>query len=340
MFRTLLLIIVFSLMTFPSWSKDSVPHGQFLGAKETVYPGWFKQSFLDFAEDVAEAAEQGRRVMMIFHQDNCPYCNVLVERNLAQKDIEQTLKENFDVIAINMWGDREVATVDGEALIEKSLAATLRVQFTPTIIVLNEQGGLALRLNGYIPPAQFKLALEYAKTHDSPDEYQKFLAANGAPSSDGELVASDLFNNQPLSLPTKHEKPVALFFEQRDCPACQTLHETALADAETKPLLDGFDRYRVDMWSDSDKVKLDGKQLTARELAGRMKVKYAPTMVLFDASGKEVIRSEAMFKTFHTQSMLDYVLSSAYAQEPSFQRYLSERAEAIRATGKDVDIWK
>ena len=83
-----------------------------------------------------------------------------------------------------------------------------------------------------------------------------------------------------------------------------------------------------------------GETLTAREWARRLEVKYAPTIVLFDQEGREVIRSEAYFKAFHTQSILDYVGSGAYRTEPEFQRYLSDRADRIRSQGKDVDIWK
>ena len=53
-----------------------------------------------------------------------------------------------------------------------------------------------------------------------------------------------------------------------------------------------------------------------------------------------MIRSEAWFRRFHTQSMMDYVLSGAHRDEPSFQRYISARAEAIRERGIDVDIWR
>jgi len=44
-------------------------------------------------------------------------------------------------------------------------------------------------------------------------------------------------------------------------------------------------------------------------------------------------------KTFHFQSVYDYILQKAYLREPSFQRYISERAEKIRAAGFDTDIW-
>ena len=73
--------------------------------------------------------------------------------------------------------------------------------------------------------------------------------------------------------------------------------------------------------------------MTARAWAGRLGVSYLPTIVFFDPRGDEVIRSEALFKTFHTQSMMDYVLSGAWREEPSFQRYVSARADGIRARG-------
>ena len=41
--------------------------GTFAGAKPTEYPPWFKESFLEFADDIAEAAEQGKHVMLLFH---------------------------------------------------------------------------------------------------------------------------------------------------------------------------------------------------------------------------------------------------------------------------------
>ncbi|HQY46835.1 MAG TPA: hypothetical protein PLE38_07790, partial [Usitatibacteraceae bacterium] len=37
-------------------------------------PKWFKETFLDLKDDVAEAAKAGRRVMVYFYQDGCPYC--------------------------------------------------------------------------------------------------------------------------------------------------------------------------------------------------------------------------------------------------------------------------
>jgi thioredoxin-related protein len=69
-----------------------------------------------------------------------------------------------------------------------------------------------------------------------------------------------------------------------------------------------------------------------------LNVTYAPTIVYFNRQGEEIIRSDSYFRIFHTQSVMDYVLSEAYRDEPSFQRYLSARAGAIREKGIDVDL--
>ena len=36
-------------------------------------PGWFKNSFLDLNEDIEEARASGKRLMIFFYQDGCPY---------------------------------------------------------------------------------------------------------------------------------------------------------------------------------------------------------------------------------------------------------------------------
>ena len=78
-------------------------------AEEAEYPeqpAWFKQSFLDLREDVAEAKQAGKRVLLYFHQDGCPYCARLLRENFGNRRIAEKTRKHFDVIAINIWGDR------------------------------------------------------------------------------------------------------------------------------------------------------------------------------------------------------------------------------------------
>jgi thioredoxin-related protein len=112
-------------------------------------------------------------------------------------------------------------------------------------------------------------------------------------------------------------------------------------DTETRRLIAQYDAVQLDMWDKTTSITTpEGKVRTARDWARQLDVKYAPTIVLFDGEGKEVIRTEAFFKIFHTQSFFDYVQSGAYKQQPNFQRYISHRSELLRGQGKDVDIWR
>ena len=313
--------------------------GQFLGARETRYPDWFKQSFLELSADVEEAGDQGRRVLILFTQDGCPYCHALVDRNLAQKDIEAYVKKHFDVVLINIWGDREVLDVQGTAYTEKQFAAAMQVQFTPTLVFLNESGAPALRLDGYIPPARFKTALRYvAQKHDTRMNFNDYVAKHAPSSTGGALILQDFFQSGPHDI-SKRQGPTAVFFEQGHCPNCRTLHEGPLSDPETREIAARMHSIQLDMWSREPVITPDGRELTARQWARELNVKYAPTIVLFDR-GKEVIRSEALFKTFHTQGILEYVRSGDYRKQPNFQRWLEARADHFREMGRDVDLWK
>ena len=42
--------------------------GSFSRAKFTTHSAWFKESFLDFEQDIAEATAQGKRLVLYFYQ--------------------------------------------------------------------------------------------------------------------------------------------------------------------------------------------------------------------------------------------------------------------------------
>jgi len=337
-------VLLTPFVLYPATGEASEKPGTFYGAKQTEYPSWFKESFLSFEDDIAEAKAGGKRLLLVFHQDGCPYCNALVERNLSQKDIEQKMRKHFDVVAINMWGDRDVVTVGGEQYTEKTFAAALKVQFTPTLIFFDEQGKVILRLNGYLPPQRFTVALDYVAGRKERElSYQDYVAANLPPGKTGELIKEDFFSAPPYDLKRNKggkARPLAVFFEQKDCPNCNTLHEKVLADAGTRAIIKQAENVQLDMWSDTPVITPAGKQTTARQWAKELDVKYAPSIVLFNEAGEEVIRTEAFFKVFHTQGVFTYLLNGAYKTEPSFQRFLAEHADAIREQGRDVDIWR
>jgi thioredoxin-related protein len=127
-------------------------------------------------------------------------------------------------------------------------------------------------------------------------------------------------------------------FEQKDCPQCDELHDDILKRPESTQLLRQFNVVLLDMWAKTPVETPDGKSTTAADWSRSLDIQYAPTMVMFDRSGKEVFRTEAYLKAFHLQSAMDYVLSGAYRDQPSFQRYIQARAEALEAKGVHIDL--
>jgi len=317
--------------------------GEFKGAMQTEYPSWFKEGFLEFNEDIKEAAKENKRLMLVFSQPGCPYCNALVERNLSQKNIEQKVRTNFDSIAINMWGDREVTFTDGKQYTEKTISKKLKVQFTPTVLFFDEAGKIILRLNGYIPPRRFNVALDYVvNRQEKKMSYRAYVKANLPPGKSGGLNKQDFFMKAPIDLSLKagkRNKPFAVFFEQKHCPSCDVLHNKILVDKYTRDIIKKFDTVQLDMWSNETLVTPEGIRTTAKLWAKSLDIKYAPSLIIFNNQGKEVIRSEAFFKVFHVQGMFAYVFDEGYAKEPSFQRYLADRAKYFQGQGKSVDIW-
>lgn len=99
---------------------------------------WFNQSFLDLREDYEEAKAQGKRFAVIFEQRGCIYCVKMHTQVLAKKYINDYVRENFRIVQLNLWGDREVTDFDGTVLPEKELAQRWKVIFTPWIVFFKD----------------------------------------------------------------------------------------------------------------------------------------------------------------------------------------------------------
>jgi thioredoxin-related protein len=314
---------------------------EFRGAGHFSIPGWFKHSFLDMPEDVAEATRSGKRLFLYYGQDGCPYCAELFNTNFSQPHIVDYTRRHFDAIDLNIWGDREVTDFSGNKLTEKELAAKLQVWFTPTILLIDEKGEIVLRINGYYPPHQFLAALKYVgDKQERKMTFPKYYAKLDPPPSKGVLNPEPFFSKPPHNLNRiAPGKPLAVFFEQKDCAGCDRMHGSILHDPETLKLFGRYNVIQLDRWARTPVTMPDGRQTTARDWANELGIAYVPSVVVFDA-GKEVIRIEAFVKNFHFQSVLDYVSSGAYKKQPSLQRFIRGRADALRERGVAVDIWK
>lgn len=306
-------------------------------------PPWFRETFLDFREDIREAAKQGKRLMVYFGQDGCPYCRELMRVNFAQKDIDELARRRFHALALNIWGDRELTWTDGRTLSEKTLAAHLKVQYTPTLLFFDERGAVVVRLNGYYPPHQFRAVLNYvAGREEKKTTLAEYLPRHAREPASGRLHDQPFFLKAPLDLDRSRRpaaRPLAVLFEQKDCAACDELHGKGFNEPAVRALTAKFDVARLELFGTERLVTPGGQSLTATQWRRELKVAYTPTIVFFDARGAEVFRIESYLKPFHLASTFDYVASGAYRTQPNFQRYIQARAERIRKAGGRVDLW-
>jgi thioredoxin-related protein len=240
-----------------------------------------------------------------------------------------------------MWGDRDVITVGGQQFTEKAFAAALRVQYTPTLLFLDERGRQALRLDGYYPRDQFLAALRYVAEHREGKISFSSYMLDQQKSSSASLIDEAFFisTDRLDQLSAQSDRPLAVYFESGDCENCQILHQRILADPATRQLVVEMQNVQFNINSNAKIVTPRGKQLKLKQWVRELGIVYTPSVVFFDASGVEVMRIGAFMKTFHFQSVYDYVLQKAYLSEPSFQRYIAERAEKIREAGFDTNIW-
>jgi thioredoxin-related protein len=161
-----------------------------LGEDGMYHQTWFLNSFMDLKEDLAEAAEAGKRFVVMWEQRGCPYCRETHMVNLAKPEINRYIRENFAVLQLDLWGSREVTDFDGEALQERALARKWGIVFTPTIMFftdnLDEVEGKTgaqvevTRMPGYFKPFHFISMFEYVKESAyKRQHFQKYLQAKG-----------------------------------------------------------------------------------------------------------------------------------------------------------------
>ena len=293
-----------------------------------THPDWFKRSFLALPEDIQEAVGAGKKgIIVYFGQKRCAYCRMLMEVNFGLHDIVSYTREHFDIIPIDIWGIQEMTDPEGHPTSEREFALHMGTNFTPSLLFYDEEGKLALRLRGYYPPYQFRAALEYvAGNHYKREPFNVYLARGDKTLrfEPEDLVEEDFFQPPPHNLDRTRfegERPLVVFFEQGNCHACDILHTQPLRQPVIHKLFRQFDNVQLDMRAETPVITPDGKRTTARRWAEDLGLFYAPSLVFFDARGKEIIRVDSVVRFFRLRNVLNYVISRAYLTEPNYQQW-------------------
>ena len=325
------------LCAFPAIAQDQTAPGRVTGAKMLSHPSWFKESFLDLPEDVSEAAESGKHVILVMEMNGCPYCYKMIQENFATAPYRDFIQEHFDVIALNTKGDREVAVTEEMSMSEKELAELYQVRFTPTVVFLDASNRPVARVSGYRNLDDFKVVLDYVHERAYLEQTLNDYAAAKRPTE----VYS--FREHPQiqsidDLAAVADRPLAILFEDVACVACNALHDGHLADPEIREILKGLTLVRLDTRSETPIIDPMGNATTPKALAESLGIQYTPSIVLFDR-GREIARIESMLYRYHFGGILEYVAGRHYERYPDSPfDYIDVKTAELTAAGKDVSI--
>ncbi|MFL9827377.1 thioredoxin family protein [Rhodoplanes sp. SY1] len=161
-------------------NEDGLPHVE-----------WFLQSLLELADDVALAQQNGKRLAVMWELRGCPYCRETHIKNLGDPAIASYIRTNFEVLQLNVAGDRKVVDLDGETLSERRLAEKYGVRFTPTFQFFGEsvdamkakapRAREVARAQGYLEPKHFQALFRFvAEKAYEKGTLRDYLRAQGA----------------------------------------------------------------------------------------------------------------------------------------------------------------
>lgn len=100
---------------------------------------WLHDTFRDLREDLGDANANGQRLLILFEQRGCIYCNEMHENVFSRENIAQMLDEDFFVVRLNLHGSLEVTDFDGEVMTEREIARRWGILFTPTLMFMPEE---------------------------------------------------------------------------------------------------------------------------------------------------------------------------------------------------------
>ncbi len=326
-------LLALSLLPLASQAEEP-KRGQILGGVMHSAPDYFKESFLEIAEDVDEATEEGRHVMLFFQLNACPYCDRMLSESFEADPNMSFIQEHFDVIAINIGGDREVVFDENTSVTEKQLGEMLKVAATPAIVFLNAENQQVVRVNGYRAPSRFHTVLRYV----SSKAYESSTLAD--------FMATELDENQytPIENPrfeniadlASVEGPLLLIFEDSTCLDCPEFHQRTLAREDVGVELDKFTVVRLNTDSMQEIIAPDGSKTTAKALAAKHDMLYRPGTLVLDG-GEIHRRSDSLLFHFHFKEGLRYV-ADGYYKKMTYQDYSEQRREELLASGIDIDL--
>ncbi len=331
--KTMGLVVLLGLL-LTAKAAETATRGSITGGVAHEAPDWFKESFLDIADDVDDATDAGKHVLLFFQLNDCPYCDRMLAECFQAEPLRGYIQQHFDTIAINVRGDRDIAFNEEISVTEKELSDILKVAATPAILFLDQDNKTVVRVNGYRAPERFRQVLEFVATKSyQTTRLGAYLQAR---------LDDDVYQLRPNPLFSKTrdlssiDGPLMLIFEDGSCYDCNEFHDGILAHELVRKEIEAFTIVRLDASSTETIIDVFGNKTTPAELARQHEMIYRPGVLAFD-DGNLVRRHDSLTFPHHFKESMRYVAGKHY-QETDYQSYSQQRTEELLAAGVVIDL--
>ena len=92
----ILVLTVLMAVLLPVTVGAADTRGKLTGGVLREPPTWFKESFLEIADDVDDASAAGKHVMLFFELSGCPYCDRMLEESFETEPLSSYTSAGVD----------------------------------------------------------------------------------------------------------------------------------------------------------------------------------------------------------------------------------------------------
>ncbi|WP_026685444.1 thioredoxin family protein [Azovibrio restrictus] len=158
----------------------SLPRGLTLGLlllclTLPVRAALFENQGTALEQELAQARQSGRLLVVLFELENCPTCLQLKREVLSKPDAQRLFGRRFRTVTVNLDTQAEVTTPAGEHLPTRAWAQQIGVLGTPALVFFDARGQILYRHLGPVADCP-ELVLLGRFVADREFENQPYLA--------------------------------------------------------------------------------------------------------------------------------------------------------------------
>jgi len=113
------------------------------------------------------------------------------------------------------------------------------------------------------------------------------------------------------------KRGIIVYFGQKHCAYCEALMQVNFGKEQdiVRYTREHFDVIPIDIWGSREVTDMKGTELTEREFAEREKTNFTPSLIFYDAMGKEALRLRGYYPPYRFRAALEYVVDGYYRKE-------------------------